>query len=106
MGIRSQIECLEPGGIVHLSWGIQRSPGRSETQRELLRQAKIFERGRDRVVHGVCFNEKLKRPGESPFAGEVVSVGGPLEMRSQGTLVYQKEVFYPAGHGEPLKNSE
>lgn len=100
------MECTEAGGNVHVIWGIQKSPGRSETQRELLRQANVFERGRGRVVQGICFIEELKRQGESPFAGEEVPVGGPLEMRSQDPPEYQKEVFYPAGHGEPLKNFE
>lgn len=61
---------IEPGRIVHLRWGMQRSPGRSETKR----QAKLFERGGDRVVQGICFNEELKRQGES--LGSCVQVSG------------------------------
>lgn len=74
--------------------------------RGLLKGAKIFEKGGRRVVQSICFKEKLKRQRESWFAGEVSPVGGTREMRYRDTPEYQKEVFYPAGHGEPLKNSE
>ena len=32
MDIRSQMECIGQGGIIHFSWGGQRSSDRSETQ--------------------------------------------------------------------------
>lgn len=50
-------------------------------------------------MQGIYFTE-LKRQGERQFAREAVPVGGPPEMRYQGTLEYQKEVFSPTGLGE------
>ena len=66
----------------------------------------MYLKGGEGGMQRIYSNEELKGQGGNSFLEARFLWVNLRRWGTKGTFEYQKEVLYPVGHGEPLKNSE
>lgn len=105
VGIRSQMECVDQGWIVHVGWGVLRSSQGSGTQEGFWGRVMCLKGGEE-GVQCIYSKEELKGKEETSFL-EGGSCGWAWEDGVPRRLLkIRKQYFILLAMGEPLKNSE